>query len=114
MLYVTGPRCNKQGGETPATEIFGGSMCSTVRPAGGGPPSITVGAFIMLQLYIGHPSVVSIEAALQRFAEPEHLEAYKVRIDSPNRRQTQKLTLTLTLTTVRWGIQYVQGTGCTR
>ena len=54
-------------------------MCSTVRPAGGGPPSITVGAFIMLQLYIGHPSVGSIEAALQRFAEPEHLDAYKAR-----------------------------------
>ena len=68
-----------QGGETPATEIFGGSMCSTVRPVGGGPPSITVGAFIMLQLYIGHPSVGSVEAALARSAEAEHLEAYKAR-----------------------------------
>ncbi len=83
MILLTGNPCDEQGGETPATEIFGGSMCSTVRPAGGGPPSITVGAFIMLQLYIGHPSVGSIEAALQRFAEPEHLEAYKVRSAQP-------------------------------
>ena len=80
---MIGHPCNEQGGETPATEIFGGSMCSTVRPAGGGPPSITVGAFIMLQLYIGHPSVGSVEAALQRFAEPEHLEAYKARSVEP-------------------------------
>ena len=75
--------CAVQGGETLTTAIFGGSMCSTVRPAGGGGraaarPSVTLEAFTMLQLYIGVPEVHSVEDALRSFVKAEELDSYKV------------------------------------